>query len=146
MSANQKNVSLLGLSPITADDFQLTPYDPVQKPANREETRIQEAFRKHELIIGLTAEKARLGITAQAIVHKHASDVFAPAVSFMMANKDAVRGTEAYPYVEEFTVRQGRMLGQHLLGTLEIVDQDIALVVHESLNLPPEELTFLQRL
>lgn len=146
-TTQKQNQSLLGLPALSNDGTSdLVPYGAGHKPATREEERVLELFHKHELIIGLTAAKARFGMDAQAAIQQHASDLFGPTISHMIQNKDAVRGTEAFPYVEEFTLRQIRMFGQHLLGTLEIVDQNIALIVHESLNLPPEQRTFLERL
>ena len=146
-TTQKQNQSLLGLSPLSNfGGTDLAPYSSTREPANHEEGRILDLFRKHELIIDLTAEKARIGMSAQAAIQQHASDLFGPTISYMLQNKDALHGTEAYPYVEEFTLRQIRLLGQSLLSTAELSSQNIALIVHKTLNLPPEQRGFLDKL
>src|SRR5438477_6472938 len=124
----------------------LTPYSPLRRDITREEARTIAEFHKEELIIDLTAEKGKLGMRKIAEVQECASDLFAPTVAYMLQNKEDMRGTEAYPYVEEFTLRQIQMTAKHLLGSLDVVDTNIAMIVHESLNLPPEQRGFWQRL
>lgn len=146
-NANKKYVSVLGLAPMQApNSLGLTPYSPLRRDITREEMRAIEEFHREELIIDLTAEKGKLGMRKIAEVHECASDLFAPTVAYMLQNKEDMRGTEAYPYVEEFTLRQVQMYAKHLLGTLDMVDTNIAMLVHESLNLPPEQQGFWQRL
>jgi len=105
-SSSKKNVSLLGLSPMAPDDVEMVPYNSVRHPANRDEARVVEAFHKHELVIALTTEKARLGMTAQAIAHKHASDVFAPTVQLHGFRDGAMQCWSAAVYRTILPTRQ----------------------------------------
>lgn len=145
-TTQKQDQSLLGLPALSNDGTSdLVPYGAGQKPTNREEERVLELFHKHELIIGLTAAKARFGMNAQAAIQQHASDIFGPTISHMIQNKEEARGTEAEPYVAEFTLRQIQMYARHMLGTLEVAGTRIGEEVHRSLSLPPEQKGFWAR-
>lgn len=147
-SNGKKTVSVLGLAPVqpTSSSLGLVPYSPSRREVTREESRVIEAYHREELVIDLTAEKGKLGMRKLGEVQETASELFGDTVSFMLDVKNEAKGTEAQPYVDEFTLRQIQMYARHMLGTLEIVGTNIGLEVHRSLNLPPEELGFWQKL
>jgi hypothetical protein len=91
------------------------------------------------LVIDVTEAKAEFGMYKIGQMQERASDLFGDTVSFMLQNKEEARGTEAEPYVAEFTLRQIQMYARHMLGTLEVAGTRIGEEVHRSLSLPPEE-------
>ncbi len=143
----KKSASVLGLAPLqSANSLELVPYSSSRREVTREEKRVIEVFHREELIIDLTGEKGKLGMRKMSEVQQCASDLFGDTTTYMLENRNRVRGTEAEPFVEEFTLRQFQMHARHLLGSLEVVGTNIAVEMHRSLNLPPEQLTFWQKL
>ena len=142
---SKKNESVLGLPPIQSG-LGFVPLAPERQPANREEERVLEAYHRQRLIIDLTAEKGEYGMFKLGEVQECATTLFGSTVSTIQAEKEQFRGTEAQPYVEEFTLRQIQMYAHHMLGSLDIVDTNIGTEIHRSLDLPPEKRGFLARL
>ncbi len=146
-NGQKKSVSVLGLPPVqAANSLGLEPYSSSRRAITRDEKRVIEAYHKDQLVTDLTGEKGKFGMRKMSEVQQCASELFGETVLFMLDTKNDVRGTEAQPYVEEFTLRQIQMYARHMLGTLEVVDTNIAIEVHRSLNLPPEQLGFWQKL
>jgi hypothetical protein len=113
-----QSASSLGLAP-------LGPINPPQYPVNRaitkRERQILDTFHEEVLVIDATEAKAEFGMYKIGQLQERASDLFGDTVSSMFQNKEAAKGTEAEPYVAEFTMRQIQMYARHMLGTLERV-------------------------
>jgi hypothetical protein len=154
-SNGKKNVSVLGLTPMQPQSTSslglapLGPINPPQYPANRaitkRERQILDTFHEEVLVIDATEAKAEFGMYKISQMQERASDLFGDTVSFMLQNKEEVKGTEAEPYVAEFTLRQIQMYARHMLGTLEVAGTRIGEEVHRSLSLPPEVKGFWAR-
>jgi hypothetical protein len=146
-SNGKKNVSALGLAPLqVAPSLGLAPFSPSRREITREEDRVLEAFYREELIIDLTAEKGKFGMRKLGEVQQTAADLFGGTVTNILDAKNQAKGVEAQAYVDEFTLRQIQMYARHMLGTLEVVGTNIGMEVHRSLNLPPEQVGFWQKL
>jgi|GEM_PF-3916237 len=145
----KKNVSVLGLAPLqgqATDSLGLAPYNASSRAITRQEERIVEKFHEEELIIDLTGEKSKFGMRKIGEVHQYAAELFGDTVSHMLDVKNDARGTDAQPFVDEFTMRQIQMYARQMFGALDITGVRIGEEIYRSLNLPPEQLGFWQRL
>lgn len=148
----KKNVGALGLAPLPTNtsSLGLSPINPPQYPSNRATTRregqILTMFHEEVLVIDVTEAKAEFGMYKIGQLQERASDLFGDTVSYMLETKNQIRGTEAQPFVDEFTLRQIQMYARQMLGTLEITGSRIGEVIYDPLSLPPEQLGFWQKL
>lgn len=142
---SRRNRSVLGLAPLQTGNSSLglTPYSPAHDPSIRaitkREKRIIDTFHEEDLIIDLTAVKAKFGIQKLAEVQEYASNEFGSTLRGMSRNKEDLQGTDMCDYMDEFTERQIQMLARHMLGSAEIAGVRIGEEIHRSLYLPPEE-------
>jgi hypothetical protein len=151
----KKNESVLGLTPMQPQSTSslglapLGPINPPQYPANRaiskHERQILDTCHEEVLIIDATEAKAEFGMYKLGQLQERASELFGDTISFMMQNKEEAKGTEAEPYIAEFTRRQIHIYARHMLGALEVTGTRIGEEMHRSLNVPPEEKGFWAR-
>ena len=133
--------SFFGIATLPSYDHgmpgQMISYQPSQAAAKFEQ-RTWEELHKQELLISGQAIKTNLGMTKIAEMHQHGLTTFDNAVGQIFAIKEQPRGKQPQAVIDEFTMRQIGIMGRGILSTIEIGATNVARVVHEPFNPPPE--------
>jgi hypothetical protein len=144
----QKRENLFGL---TANDggglfgMDAPMYNPSHAPT-RGERWLMDQFQERTLAMDVAPTLGVMGLHQMGKVHSAASDIFTETSVHVMAAKDAAQGSDALPYVEEFSRQLVTRCGRHMMGVVDLVDTQIGMVVSQPVIAPPYKPTLIDKL
>lgn len=148
---SKKNDNLLALPSLGSDEpsvggTTIVPWSS-RGSLTKEEKRVIDLHRKHELLMEVIAEKTRYGTSLIGEIHKHGSLTFDEATGHIMEVKDRSGRSELHQaYIDQFSERQIQLLARQSLGAIEVGATGIGLIIHEDSDPPEQPSGFLPRL
>lgn len=137
----KKDASLLGLLPTGADNGRgpgsLVAASP-SRSLTREEQKLVEAERLHELTIWAYQRKALYGAAALGRVHVGLGEELVGTVGALVALKNGVQDPEVRAVAEEWYQHQRRLAAKHFSAALDAAGYRIGEVIHDPIEPLPE--------
>lgn len=144
----KKQESVLGLAPIDQGENTSIVSIGSVRPSNQDEQWILDEHHKQTFVMVGVRAKTVHAMQLIADIHKEGVSTFEEATGYILAVKDSQRTKEHQAYVDEFCTREIKMLGRHLLASVEVGATNIGSEVYRSLYppVPVGERGFWKRL
>jgi hypothetical protein len=149
---NKKEDNPLGLTPFGAPTAGLSfgfgsPYLEAGRELTRDERRILDQFHKKKLVIDLTDVLTQISSGAISDIYQCSATTYDETAGYIENLRlGKQRSKEHQAFVDAFSHQLNALLGHHLGKIAEIGAERIGAELYDSLNVPPEQRSFLQRL